>query len=485
MAAGRMPALMRIRREGAWGSLQAGEPLTGPAVWTTVATGRHPETHGIVMATTPRRDGGGVAPVGQAQWRAPAFWQIAEAAGRRVMTIGWPFASPATGWPGIHVNPSFAVASGEDFESWALLPRCVSPESLRSRLRELRLHPTDVTGDMLAPFVPGLAAVDQHRDARLVELAVIVASATTMHAAATALIEAEEWDVAALQYDLLERVRQGFSGNGSDPTWGGVTDTAYQFADAMLGRLIELAGEDTTIVVLSPNGVGHTGPRAPWRAHGFLAASGRWIHPGKILPPARLVDVAPTVLARFGLGMETDVTVLRDIAPGHSRRRVTVPPRLPPASPRHVEELRALGYDDALTDPQTEALETAEAARLAAMGEALLERGRIVEALSALLAARRLLPPESPVGLQRLALCYLLQGEAAQCRAVGEAMRRSMPWHGWGDLAIAAGFALEENASGAWPHMARAFERGGHDPELLVPLAVARAVYGADAERRP
>ncbi len=63
-------------------------------------------------------------------------------------------------------------------------------------------------------------------------------------------------------------------------------------------------------------------------------------------------------------------------------------------------------------------------------------------------------------------------------------MRRSMPWHGWGDLAIAAGFALEENAAGAWPHMARAFERGGHDPELLVRLGGVALMLKEDLSAR-
>jgi tetratricopeptide (TPR) repeat protein len=470
MTGGRMPNLARIRSDGAFGTLQAGEPLSGPTLWTTAATGRHPENHNVLVPFSPRPDGGGVESTGEAAWKTPAFWRVAEAAGRRVITVAWPFAAPATAWPGTHVDANFSVATGPDFDSWALPPRCISPATLRSRLRETRLHPADVTGAMLAPFVPSLASVDQYRESRQVELAVILANASTVHAAATSLIESEPWDLAVAQYDFLEQVQRHFAGTRGHAVWGGVIDAAYQFADAMLGRLISLAGDDATIFVLSPNGVRNTAPGAPWRSHGLLAARGRWIAPGLALPLTRLVDIAPTVLARFGLVIPSDGQISRPLAPGQSRRRVTLPARSVPPEPRHVDALRALGYDDALTPQQVAALELAEGARQAALGEALLDRGRVLEAQSMLVSARRLLPVDSTIGLQRLALCYLLRGDAMQCRAIGETLLRILPSHGWGNLAIAAGFALEGDAMEASHHMADALEKGRKDPDLLVRL---------------
>jgi hypothetical protein len=480
IALGRMPVLAGIRKAGAWGALRPGEPLTPHALWTTIATGRHPETHGVLAPVAPRDDGGGVEPIGHAAWRAPAFWQVAEAAGRRVLTVGWPAAAPATAWSGIHVDPSFATATGPDADSWALPPRCVSPIGLRDRLRDLRLHPTEVTADMLAPIVPELARVDQHRETGLVELAVGLASAASLHAAATALIATESWDVAAIHYDLLDQAQRRFAGLAGDPIWGGVIAAAYQFADAMLGRLIALAGEDTTLVVLSPTGVRAGAIGAPRRAFGMLAARGRWIEPGTALPPARLIDIAPTVLARFGLTIETDGKVLRPLAPGASRRQVTVPPTPSPPPARHVAALRARGYDDRLSEAQAKTLEMAAVTRTLALGEALLDRGRLTEARTALLAARQRLPADSPVGLRRLARACLLSGDAVGCRAAGEGLLRAMPHEGWGDLAIAAAFALEGKAQKAWPHMARAREKNGDDPVMLARLGGVALILKED-----
>jgi tetratricopeptide (TPR) repeat protein len=119
---------------------------------------------------------------------------------------------------------------------------------------------------------------------------------------------------------------------------------------------------------------------------------------------------------------------------------------------------------------QATTLTLAKAARRVALGEALLDRGRVAEARSTLLSARQLLPAESPIGLPRLALCHLLLGDAPACRATGETLRRIAPSQGWGDLAVAAGFALESDARRAWPFMANAAEKSGGDPELLVRL---------------
>ena len=47
MAEGKMPNFARIRQEGAYGRLQSTHPLLSPVIWTTIATGKTPDQHGI------------------------------------------------------------------------------------------------------------------------------------------------------------------------------------------------------------------------------------------------------------------------------------------------------------------------------------------------------------------------------------------------------------------------------------------------------
>jgi hypothetical protein len=473
MAAGRMPNLARLRAEGVWGQVLASEPLLAPALWTTVATGRNPMAHDVLTPWAARPDGGGVGPVGRPSWHAPAFWQILEAAGRRTITVGWPATAPATDWPGVHVDARFAVATGPDFATWAVPRGAVSPATMLPSLRELRVHPTDMEGAMVAPFVPRIAEIDQYRESGLTKLAVMLAAVSTVHAVATELLATQDWDAAAVHYDWLDPIQRSFLSHGAESRFGGVVDAAYNFADALLGRLMALAGEDTTLWVMSPNGVrlslppGGAAQTLSWRGTGFIAARGRWIAGGQTLAPVRLADIAPSLLARFGLVAEMDGKRLSALAPGQSRRTVTVPAMKPPAPDRHVAALKSLGYDDTPSEAQAAALTRAEAAGLIAQGEVLLAAGRLADAERALLAARAMLPPDNPSGLQRLALCRLMRNDAAGCRAIGETLRRIAPEAGWGDLIVAAGHALAGDAAAARPLMAAAEAKGGGDPDLV------------------
>jgi len=47
MSEGRMPSFAKLRQEGAYGRLLSQEPLLSPIIWTTIATGKTPDQHGI------------------------------------------------------------------------------------------------------------------------------------------------------------------------------------------------------------------------------------------------------------------------------------------------------------------------------------------------------------------------------------------------------------------------------------------------------
>jgi len=81
-AAGRVPTIDRLRREGAAGVLRSEEPLLSPIVWTTIGTGRTPLEHGITGFLTIRD--GKTEPVRSDERRLRAFWNVASDFGVRV-----------------------------------------------------------------------------------------------------------------------------------------------------------------------------------------------------------------------------------------------------------------------------------------------------------------------------------------------------------------------------------------------------------------
>lgn len=93
LAEGALPVTARIMREGATGVLWSMEPSSSSVLWTTIATGRRPEEHGVhdFYATQ------------NAQLRATRFWEVASAAGERIGIFQWLVTWPPDPLPGFIV----------------------------------------------------------------------------------------------------------------------------------------------------------------------------------------------------------------------------------------------------------------------------------------------------------------------------------------------------------------------------------------------
>jgi hypothetical protein len=97
---GRLPNLEALMASGSWGPLETLEPTVSPAIWTTVATGRLPDAHGILgfsgvpghdMTTLPTTE----------MRRVRAFWNILSEHERSTGLVGWWVtwpAEPIAGW---------------------------------------------------------------------------------------------------------------------------------------------------------------------------------------------------------------------------------------------------------------------------------------------------------------------------------------------------------------------------------------------------
>lgn len=89
MSEGKMPNFARLRQEGAYGRLLSQKPLLSPIIWTTIATGKGPEQHGIGHFVAVNPETGAQLPVTLRMRKVKALWNIASDAGRKVATVGW------------------------------------------------------------------------------------------------------------------------------------------------------------------------------------------------------------------------------------------------------------------------------------------------------------------------------------------------------------------------------------------------------------
>ena len=269
------------------------------------------------------------------------------------------------------VSDRFARAANPFGEPWPLEPGSVSPTRVTSRLAELRIHPGDLCAEQLRPFIPGLAEVDPARDHRPAASAAALAEAVTVHAAATWVLEHEPWDFLAVHYAGLEplcdqflRLRPAAAAGRVRAGWcelyGEVVSAGYRFFDKMLARLIELAGDDATVMLVSDHGYlataihpdGHgLGSRAWSRRPGYLRRGRPRPSPRRADPRRRAAGhrahgagaVRPARRRRHG----------RPAAPGHlgePPRLATIPSWDDRVARRDAGTIASIDPDGALAD---------------------------------------------------------------------------------------------------------------------------------------
>jgi hypothetical protein len=150
LATGELPTFAALKRAGSTGVMRPEPPLLSPLIWTTIATGRRPEDHGVLdfMVDLP---GGGQAPVTGGARRTKALWEIFSDAGRPVFVAGWWATWPADRVRGAIVSDRLAAPHVRLAAHDAGL---VFPADLLRDVTPLRVDPGAVDYATLNRFVP-------------------------------------------------------------------------------------------------------------------------------------------------------------------------------------------------------------------------------------------------------------------------------------------------------------------------------------------
>ena len=423
MDAGKMPHLQRLVENGASGQISTLHPPLSPMLWTSIATGKRPFKHGIHGFAEPTPDGRGVQPVTNLSRKSKALWNILNQNHLRSAVIGWWPSHPAEPIDGVMVSDHYHRANRPLEQGWPLLPDAVHPRELAATLAALRMHPDLLTPPMVEPFIPLAKDIDQENDKRLAMFLRTLAECVSIHSAAVWLLDHpldnRPWDFFAVYYDSIDHFchgfmkyhppRQSWIGERDFELYRNVVSMAYQLHDGMLGTLLEKAGQDTTVIVMSDHGFhpDHlrpasipdipAGPAVEHRDFGILASGGPAVKKGEPLHGASVLDIAPTILTLYGLpvGEDMDGKVLSQAfvnapkvasipsweeVPGADGRH---PPhtRLDPvAAHEALEQMIALGYIERLDEDREAAVEKTIRELRYNLGEAYQDGGRHIEA---------------------------------------------------------------------------------------------------------
>jgi predicted AlkP superfamily phosphohydrolase/phosphomutase/tetratricopeptide (TPR) repeat protein len=328
-----MPHLAKVISGGVRGNHSTLYPALSPMLWTSIATGKRPAKHGIHGFTEPTEDGLSIRPVSNLGRRSKAFWNILNQHGKRSVVVGWWPSHPAEPIAGAMVSNHFAFHTTQH-PGMPMPPAAVWPPEEARALAELRVHPTEISSDILRLFAPEWVRVNQKDDSSVHDLAGLIAETMSIHAAATDLMARIEWDLAAVYYVGIDHFSHRFmrfhagkarAEKPSDPEWfRGIVANAYRYHDVMLGRLLALAGEDCGVMVISDHGF-HSdtllpdyipaeaaGPAVEHRHFGIYCLRAPGVKRGERVYGASVLDVAPTILHLFGIpaGIDMDGNVL-------------------------------------------------------------------------------------------------------------------------------------------------------------------------------
>jgi len=447
MDSGRMPNLQRLVREGASGQIATLHPPLSPMLWTSIATGKRPFKHGIHGFTEPMPDGSGLRPVTNLSRTSKALWNILSQSGLRSIVIGWWPSHPAEPINGVMVSDRYHRASRPLHEGWPLPVNTVHPEELTDTLAALRVHPDQLTPQMVEPFIPLAKEIEQERDKRLAAFLRTLAECRSIEAAATWLLDHETWDFFAVYFEALDHFchsfmryhppRQSWIGARDFELYHNVVSMAYQLHDEMLGALLAKAGEDGTVIVMSDHGFhpDHlrppsipdipAGPAIEHRDFGVLAIRGPGIKKESALDGASVLDIAPTILTllRLPVGEDMDGKVLSQAfadspgvtfrpsweeAPGAGGRHPAHARLDPIASHEAMEQLIALGYIERPSENREAAIASAVRDLRYNLAESYQDAGRHAEAHEILLDLRKAVPDEQRFAVRLFVSCQAL-----------------------------------------------------------------------------
>jgi tetratricopeptide (TPR) repeat protein len=454
---GLLPNLQSIIERGVMGNLATLTPPLSPLLWTSIATGKTGDQHGILGFVEPDPVLGSLRPVASNTRKTKALWNILSQSGMRSLVVNWFASHPAESIQGAVVSNIFRTATHPPGAEWPVVPGSIHPIALQETLADLRITPADLTGDDLAPFIPQLARIDQARDKRPLALATVLAENISTHSSATWLTEHEDWDLLAVYYDTIDHAGHLFMpyyppripgvSEEDFELYRGVVDGVYCFQDMMLGRLIELAGPDTAFLVLSDHGF-QSGALRPngdidmsvekaleWhRYHGMLAMAGPGIRHDELVFGAGLLDIAPTVLTLLGLPVGRDMqgrilaeAFEKPVEPAQieSWDAVEGESGMHPAGKEHdpweasavVEQLIALGYIEPRGEETARHLASARQQQSLTLARIHLAAGRTSDAIPILEELVKDRPDDRSCCLF-LAQAYREAGRLNDCRSV-------------------------------------------------------------------
>lgn len=234
---GLMPNVARLMRDGSWGRLESTIPPLTPVAWTSISTGVNPGKHGIydIMVYRPERKR--IVFVNAAMRAVRPVWSILSDKGRKSGVMNVPLTYPPDEFDGFAISGMFTPDGADDF---------ITPPGLKAEIEGL--------------FGKYMIECRQEDDPGAY-LKRIVEMMDYREKVCLYLMERHPCDFFFTVFMATDRV-QHFFWKYLDPNhpehvrYGGAIAEVYIRLDAALGRIMEKAGPDANVMMVSDHGAG-------------------------------------------------------------------------------------------------------------------------------------------------------------------------------------------------------------------------------------
>jgi predicted AlkP superfamily phosphohydrolase/phosphomutase len=347
---GNLPFWKQLKEESAWAYLKSFKPTKSSVIWTSIATGKTMEKHGILDFAFLDKNNIKV-PFSNAERREPTIWQILNDYGKKSIVINWFASHPPDEIDGIMISDNFRRVVARPPEKVNSYIDSVKPSIyFHKLLKYIQRDYNQVFKETGLPDYPDLYT-NLHPDKNFREVPILKTYRSMaiqdffVTNISKELYRTKDFDLFATYIRMPDLV-QHFSARMFNDKYteelvvalknkslskdqhdevirkiANIIEPAYKFAENLLEALINFKKyQDAYFIIASdhgftlyPGGYNHYGLSDEYEApSGILMLKGPGIRNG-LLPSASVFDIAPTILNIFDLpvGKNMDGKVLK------------------------------------------------------------------------------------------------------------------------------------------------------------------------------
>lgn len=270
LRAGELPNMASLMERGTYGLFGTMHPTWSPRIWTTIATGKKPEQHGILDFVHYDEDRTPLSLYTSEDRKTKAWWNILSDAGVRNDTIGWWMTFPVEPVDGVMVAQTNAPVDAKGPSKGLLregVPAQVFPASMEEQVfatMEAQEQEIDATIETIfgKPNLFSPEARQRWDDCRWAfradstYLAIALKRAESGPAPLTSVYFGGTDVVGHRFFASYQPGPFGFSKNSDEvKSFQDVIPAYYRYMDDVLGDLLEAWPKDTTVFVVSDHGM--------------------------------------------------------------------------------------------------------------------------------------------------------------------------------------------------------------------------------------